>query len=373
LEKRDYYEVLGISRNASQQEIKSAYRKLAVKYHPDKNSGEKQAEEKFKEAAEAYSVLSDANKRAQYDRFGHAGVNVGAGGFGGFDPDIFADFSDILGDFFGFGDIFGSSRKTRRQQPQRGADLRYDLKISFEEAVFGTKTKIKIPRLELCKGCNGTGADSEHGRTLCPTCGGKGQSRYQQGFFTISRTCSHCQGTGQIIQKPCSQCRGAGRLRRERVLEIQIPAGVEEGSRLRVSGEGEAGINSGPSGDLYVVLLVDEHPFFKRQDNNIYCDMPLTFWQAALGGEIMVPTLEGKEKVRIPEGTQTGSVFRLKGRGIVSLNGRGHGDQFVTVTVVTPTDLTKEQRELLERLRDCSGGNTQEGSSIFEKVKEIFG
>jgi len=374
LAKRDYYEVLGVDRQANPQEIKSAYRRLALKYHPDKNPGDKDAEEKFKEAAEAYSVLSDPNKRAQYDRFGHAGVNVGTGGFGGFDPDIFADFSDILGDFFGFGDVFGSSRRRRANQPQRGSDLRYDLRISFEDAVFGVKTKIKIPRQENCPVCEGTGAKPGEGRVTCNTCGGLGQLRYQQGFFTISRTCPQCHGSGQVIRHRCTECRGSGRISKERVLELKIPAGVDNGSRLRVAGEGEAGVNGGPPGDLYVVIEVEEHPFFKRQGNDIYCELPISFTQAALGDEVTIPTLQGKEKLKIPEGTQTGTVFRLKGRGVVSLNGRGQGDQLVTVTVVTPTRLSKRQRELLQQLAEESRNEPQEDSSgLFEKVKDIFG
>jgi molecular chaperone DnaJ len=374
LGKRDYYEVLGVPREASAQEIKSAYRKLALKYHPDKNPGDKQAEENFKEAAEAYSVLSDPNKHGQYDRFGHAGVNVGGGGFGGFDPDIFADFSDILGDFFGFGDIFGGSRRHRANQAQRGSDLRYDLRISFEEAVFGVKTKIKIPRQETCSVCGGTGAKPGQGRVTCNTCGGQGQIRYQQGFFTISRTCPQCQGTGQIIKNRCTECKGAGRLPKEKILELKIPAGVDDGSRLRVAGEGEAGTNGGPSGDLYVVIEVEEHPFFKRQGNDIYCELPVSFPQAALGAEINIPTLQGNEKLKIPEGTQTGTVFRLKGRGVVSLGGRGQGDQLVAITVVTPTKLNKQQKELLQQFADACDGEAEEDSgSLFGKVKDIFG
>ncbi|MGH9342023.1 MAG: molecular chaperone DnaJ [Acidobacteriota bacterium] len=370
MSKRDYYEVLGIGREASQQEIKSAYRRLAVQYHPDKNSGDKEAEEKFKEAAQAYTILSDAHRRAQYDRFGHAGVE-GAGG--GFNPDVFADFSDILGDLFGFGDVFGGSRRGRGPQVQRGADLRYDLTISFEEAAFGLQTKLRIPRHQTCTTCNGTGADPRHGRTTCSSCRGQGQVRYQQGFFTISRTCSNCGGTGQISKARCPRCAGAGRLQKEKTLEVKIPAGVDEGSRLRIPGEGEAGLNGGPAGDLYVVIFIEEHPFFKREDNNIYCEVPITFVQAALGAEIEVPTLSGKEKIKVPEGTQTGAVFRLKGQGIVSLNGRGKGDQLVTATVVTPSRLSKEQKELFQRLGDLGVGELGERGTLFEKVKEIFG
>jgi molecular chaperone DnaJ len=373
--KRDYYEVLGLDRNASQKDIKSAYRRLAVQYHPDRNPGDKTAEERFKEAAEAYSVLSDPEKRAQYDRFGHAGV--GGGGFGGFDPDIFADFSDILGDFFGFGDLFGAGgRRSARQRPQRGADLRYDLTLDFEDAVFGTKAKIKVPRSQTCHACSGTGADPKHGVATCSTCGGHGQVRFQQGFFTISRTCSACQGTGRIIRHPCGECRGSGRVQREKVMEIRIPAGVEHGTRLRVAGEGEAGYNNGPPGDLYVVIMVNEHPVFKRQGDDIYCEIPITFPQAALGTEITVPTLEGEQKLRIPEGTQSGTVFRLRGKGVVNVNGMGRGDQLVRVVVTTPTRLTRRQRELLEQLAEempSAERVENSGESFFDRVRDIFG
>lgn len=366
MQKRDYYEILGVRKDSSEQELKSAYRKLAIQHHPDKNAGDKEAEEKFKEGAEAYSVLSDPDQRARYDRFGHAGVNSSAGGFQGFDPDVFSDFSDILGDFFGFG---GSRRQPN--QPGRGADLRYDLEINFMEAVAGVKTKIKIPRQETCKSCRGTGADPKEGLSTCTACQGQGSVRYQQGFFTIRRTCSTCQGQGQLIKKACSQCRGQGQVRNEKVLEIKIPAGVDQGSRLRIMGEGEGGPKGGPSGDLYVVLSVEEHPFFQRQDNNIYCEIPISFSQAALGGETTVPTLEKPQKIKIPAGTQSDTVFRLKGRGIVSLNGYGKGDQLVRVKVATPKKLTKEQKELFEQLAAISG-DAEESSSLFEKVKEIL-
>ncbi|MBN2318090.1 MAG: molecular chaperone DnaJ [Acidobacteria bacterium] len=366
--KRDYYEVLGISRDASDQEIKSAYRKLAIKYHPDKNSGDKNAEEKFKEAAEAYSVLSDPDKRARYDRFGHSGMQ---GGFSGFDPNIFGDFGDILGEFFGFGDIFGGRR---RNGPARGADLRYDLKISFREAAFGLKTKIKIPRQDTCPSCNGSGAPKGKPPVTCPTCKGAGQVRYQQGFFSISRSCGQCNGTGRVITEPCETCRGKGRVHKEKVLEVRIPAGVDNGARLRIQGEGEAGSHNGPSGDLYVIIYVEEHPFFQRQENNIYCQIPISIVQAVLGSEIVVPTLEGEEKLKIPEGTQTGSVFRLRNKGIVSLGGRGHGDQFVTVNVVVPTKLTREQRQAFENLAKVSEDDELiQERNIFDKVKDIFG
>ena len=366
--KRDCYEILGISQNASDQEIKSAYRKLALKYHPDKNPNDKNAEERFKEAAEAYSILCDPEKRARYDRYGYNGIQ---GGFSGFDPATFGDFGDILGEFFGFGDIFGSRR---RRGPERGSDLRYDLKISFREAAFGLKTKIKIPRQDTCKECDGRGTPKGKDPVGCPTCHGAGQVRYQQGFFSISRTCGQCNGSGRVITEPCEVCRGNGRVRREKVLEIRIPAGVDSGAKLRIQGEGEAGPHNGPSGDLYVVIFVDEHPFFQREGNHIHCQVPIGIAQAVLGTEITVPTLEGEEKLKIPEGTQSGSVFRMRNKGIVSLGGRGHGDQFVTVNVRIPTKLTKEQRQIFQELAKVSKAEdlTQE-RNIFDKVKDIFG
>ncbi len=366
--KRDYYEVLGISREATDQEIKSAYRKLAIKYHPDKNPGDRNAEEMFKEAAEAYSVLSDPDKRSRYDRFGHSGLQ---GGFSGFDPATFGDFGDILGEFFGFGDIFGTRR---RGGPERGADLRYDLKISFREAAFGLKTKIKIPRQDTCSACDGRGTAKGKSPVTCNACRGAGQVRYQQGFFSISRTCGQCNGTGRLIKDPCEVCLGRGLVRKEKVLEIKIPAGVDNGARLRIQGEGEGGGQGGPPGDLYVVIFVEEHPFFQRQGNNIYIQVPIGIAQAVLGGEITVPTLEGEEKLKIPEGTQSGSVFRLRSKGIVSLGERGRGDEFVTVNVVIPSKLTKEQRQIFEALAKVSRDEElQQERNIFDKVKDIFG
>lgn len=366
--KRDYYEVLGVHRDASDREIKKAYRQLAVKYHPDRNPGSTEAEEKFKEAAEAYAVLGSPEKRQRYDRFGHAGVGAG----GGFDRDVFADFGDILGDFFGFGDIFGGRR---RSQVRQGAHLQYDLTIDFEQAVFGDTVKIKVPKTTECETCSGSGADPSVGTQVCNTCGGQGQVRLQQGFFTISRTCPNCRGRGRTIGKRCQDCSGAGRKREEKVLEVQIPAGVDSGSRLRIPGEGEAGFQGGPSGDLYVEISVKEHPFFKRQGDNIYCEMPLTFSQAALGDNIQVPTLEGSAKLKVPAGTQTGTVFRLKGKGVVSLNGRGRGDQLVSVALVTPTSLSREEKELFERLAEISSTpyETEDKEGFFEKVRDIFG
>ena len=371
--KRDYYEVLGVSRNASDQEIKSAYRKLALQYHPDRNPGSHEAEEKFKEAAEAYSILSDAQKRANYDRFGHAGVGGGAGGFGGFDPNVFSDFSDILGDIFGLGDLFGGGRRGG-SRAQRGADLRYDLDLSFEEAAFGTTTKIKVPRHETCAECSGSGAQKGSGPATCPTCNGYGQVRFQQGFFSITRTCSHCHGSGQIVKNRCIVCHGEGRNVREKTLEIKIPPGVDSDSKLRISGEGDAGGKGGPAGDLYVVLNVHEHEFFERREHDLYCHIPISFAQAALGAQIKVPTLEGEEeKLTVPQGTQSGSTFRVKGRGVSKRGGSARGDLFVTLDVVVPTKLNREQKDLLTKLASTlETENKPIQKKILERVKEIF-
>lgn len=368
--KRDYYEVLGVNHSASDAEIKSAYRKLAIAYHPDKNPGNKEAEEKFKEAAEAYSVLSDASKRSRYDQFGHQGLQ--GGGFSGFDPEIFGDFGDILGDFFGFGDIFGSSRR-RGSRAQRGSDLRYDLQVSFMEAAQGMRTKIKIPRMETCGGCHGSGAAKGTGPVSCPTCGGYGQVRFQQGFFAVSRTCSHCRGTGKVIKDPCTDCMGNGRIQKEKTLEVRIPAGVDNGMRLRIQGEGEAGNNGGPTGDLYVVISVEEHSFFRREEENVFCEVPLSLTKAVLGGEITVPSLDGEEKITVPEGTQPGTVFRLRGKGITRISGHGRGDQLVTISVRIPKKISKEERKLYEELAVLSKNEPAlDEKNFFEKVKEIF-
>lgn len=351
--KRDYYEVLGVERNASDAEIKSAYRKLALQFHPDRNpENHEEATERFKEITEAYSVLADGQKRAAYDRFGHAGVSGAGGGQPDFSSTIFADFGDIFGSFgdlFGMGDVFGHSR-SRRHGAERGTDLRYDLPISFEEAASGLETKIKIPRMESCVECSGRGAKRGTHPVTCSSCGGAGYIRRQQGFFTLSQECPRCRGTGQMIQEPCPACRGEGRRREERILSIKIPAGVENGMRLRVSGEGEAGLRGGPAGDLYVVLLVKQHPFFERQGNDLYCTIPISLTQAVLGAEIKTPTLKGHEKLRIPEGTQPNTVFRLRGLGLPSVEKRGHGDLYVKVQVIIPTRLGREQRNLLESL-----------------------
>ena len=373
--KRDYYEVMDLDRGASEQYIKSAYRKLALKYHPDRNPGDHEAENHFKEAAEAYSVLSDPQKRSQYDRFGHAGVSgVGGPGAGGFDPSTFSDFSDILGDLFGFGDLFGGGSRRGGRAANRGADLRYDLEIRFEEAAFGKKTRIKVPRHETCAECGGAGAPADSGPTTCPTCNGYGQVRYQQGFFSITRTCSQCQGSGQFIKERCRQCHGEGRVVKEKTLELKIPAGVDSGSRLRVSGEGDAGSRGGPSGDLYVLIHVGEHEFFERRNDDLFCHVPISFSQATLGAKITVPTLDGEERLKIPSGTQPDSVFRIRGAGIAKSNGRGRGDLYVNVNVRVPTNLTPEQRDLVSRLSETENAeNHPIQKKILEKVKEIFG
>jgi molecular chaperone DnaJ len=369
--KRDYYEVLGVSRTSSDQEIKSAYRKLALQYHPDRNPGNREAEESFKEAAEAYAVLSDAQKRATYDRFGHAGVG-GAAGAGGFDPSIFADFNDIIGDIFGFSDLFGGGRRGSRVQ--RGADLRYDLELTFEEAAFGVSKKLKIPRQQTCGECGGTGGQKGSAPTTCQTCNGYGQVRFQQGFFSITRTCSQCHGSGQVIKNRCTTCRGEGRVANEKTLELKIPAGLDNGSKLRVSGEGDAGGKGGPPGDLYVVLGVMDHEFFERREHDLYCHIPISFPQAALGTQIVVPTLEREdEKLSIPAGTQTGSTFRVKGRGISKRGGTARGDLYVTVNVVVPSKLNREQKELLTKFAaTIETENKPIQKKILERVKEIF-
>jgi molecular chaperone DnaJ len=370
MSKRDYYEILSVSKSATDADIKASYRKLAIKYHPDKNPDDPNAEEKFKEAAEAYSVLSDSQKRASYDRFGHAGVGAGAGG-AGFNPG-FSNIEDIF-DMFGFGDIFGAQGGgSRRTAVQRGADLRYDLEITLEEVAAGKEEKLRIPRLEKCDVCDGKGAEKGTQIETCTTCNGSGQTRYQQGFFSVMRTCSNCAGKGQIIKNPCKNCRGAGRVEKEKMLEVKIPAGVETGSRLRVTGEGEAGAQGGPSGDLFVVIHIAEHEMFERQGANLYVAAPLTFAQAALGAEIDVKTLDGEEKLKIPAGTQTGTIFRLKNQGIPALGGRGKGDLFVAVTLITPKTLTKEQRKLLEQLAEIEDIDFQD-ESFIDKVRNIFG
>ena len=375
MSKRDYYEVLDVERQATDQQIKSAYRKLALKFHPDRNPGDAKAEEAFKEAAEAYAVLADAQKRSLYDRFGHAGVNAGAGAGAGFDPTIFADFSDIfsgLGDMFGFG---GGRR--RRGGPQRGSDLRYDLEISFEESAEGTETSIVVPREETCETCTGTGASPGTTAETCAQCQGSGQLRYQQGFLTVARPCSNCRGTGKTIAKPCTNCRGLGRISRERKLTVKIPAGIATGQQMRLTGEGEHGTAGGPPGDLYVVVHVQEHPFFQREDDDLYCELPIHFPTLALGGSVKVPTLKNREDLNIPAGTQPGTRFRLRGKGMPNVSGRGHGDLHVIARVAVPKKLTKEQKVLLEQLArtmpvQAEDGSGSEEKPFFERMKDMF-
>jgi molecular chaperone DnaJ len=374
--KRDYYEVLGVQKNANDQQIKSAYRKLALQYHPDRNQGNTDAEEKFKEAAEAYAILADAEKRTRYDRFGHAGVSSQAGA--GFDPSTFAGFEDIFGGIFG--DFFGGGR---RGGPERGSDLRYDLEITFEESAKGVETTIKVPRLETCETCHGSGSAPGSSPTTCPQCQGRGEQRFQQGFFTVARTCSRCRGTGRVITKPCLTCKGDGRRQQERKLTVKIPPGIAHGQRLRLHGEGEGGTAGGPAGDLYVFVEVAEHAFFRRDGNDLAVEIPLNFTTLALGGSVDVPTLDEKESFKIPEGTQSGTTFRLRGKGMPDVSGRGRGDLYFTVQAVTPKKLTKEQRAALEQLGTVlpkekfeprpSRDVDSEDKNIFEKVKDIFG
>lgn len=378
MSKRDYYAVLGVARTATDQEIKSAYRKLALKFHPDRNPGDTKAEEQFKECAEAYSVLADPDKRARYDRFGHAAVSGNAGGAAGFDPTIFAEFDDIFGSL---GDIFGFGGGRRRGGPQRGADLRYDLEITFEQSATGTETSVQIPRRESCEECRGSGAAAGSTPTPCPQCRGTGQLRYQQGFFTVARTCGQCRGAGRVIAKPCATCHGQGTVEQLRKLTVKIPAGIATGQRLRLSGEGEAGALGGPAGDLYVVVHVAEHSFFHRDGNDLACEVPVNFTTLALGGEIKVPGVLGeRESLKVPEGTATGSVFRLRGQGMPDVSGRGRGDLLVTVQAITPRKLTREQRKLLEQLATLLPPQEFEPTpreaderGLFDKVKDIFG
>lgn len=374
LSKRDYYEVLGVSRDASQEEIKKAYRKLARKYHPDVNPGDKSAEEKFKEVKEAYDVLSNPDKRARYDQFGHAGTDDN--GFGGADFGDFGGFGDIFDMFFGGGG-FGGGR-ARQNAPRKGSDLRVDLEITFEEAAFGTKKEVTVPRLEECPECNGSGtAPGTHPET-CDVCKGTGQVRINQktpfGHFQTIKTCTECHGTGKINRHPCDKCYGQGRVRRRRKIKVEIPAGVDDGARLRIAGEGEAGTNGGPAGDLYVFITIKPHEIFSRDGYDVYCEIPVDFVQAALGSEIKVPTLDGKVKFTIPEGTQSGTSFRLKGKGIPRLNGGGRGDQYVKVKVITLTNLSEKQKRILRQFAETltdSNRNVKE-KGFFQRFKDAF-
>lgn len=374
--KRDYYEVLGLDKGADEAAIKKAYRKLAMKYHPDRNPGDKEAEEKFKEINEAYEVLSDPNKRARYDQFGHAGVGGnGQGGFEGFSG--FGGFDDIFGDIFDmFGGGFGSSR--RRSGPQKGADLKYEFTISFEEAAFGADKEINITRHENCDKCHGTGAKAGTAKKTCPQCNGTGEIRYAQrtplGQFVNVKTCDVCHGEGTIIEQPCEKCKGSGKIKRDRKIHMKIPAGVDNGSVIPLRGEGEPGIKGGPAGDLYIVIRVRPHEIFQRDGNDVLCEIPITFVQAALGDELIVPTLDGKVKYKIPEGTQSGTIFRLKGKGIPNIRGYGRGDHYVKVVVEVPKKLNEKQKELLRKFADEMGEDVHEQrKTFFDKVKDVFG
>lgn len=373
--KKDYYEILGVSRQATPEEIKKAYRQAALKYHPDRNPGNKEAEEKFKEAAEAYSVLIDPEKRAIYDRYGHQGLQgQGYQGFTGFDSSIFQDFEDILGNFFGFSfsDFFGQET-SRRYRPQRGRDLALELQITLEEAAAGTEKELKITRHELCPVCQGSKLRPGTRKSICPACHGRGQLRYQQGFFTITRTCSHCDGTGEIIATPCEECQGTGRVKQKRQLKVKIPQGVDDGTRLRIAGEGEAGDQGLPRGDLYVIIRVKKHPFFERRGRDLYCEVPVTFSQAALGAKIAIPLINGDfEVLKIPAGVQSGEVFKIKNAGMKELGGHRLGDLYVKVIIKTPEKLDKEQRALLTRLAELRGEKLEEvDKSILEKYRDL--
>lgn len=378
--KRDYYEVLGVSRGASAEDIKKAFRTMAKKYHPDANPNNKEAEEKFKEINEAYEVLSDSQKKAAYDQFGHAGVGAGGptGWGGGFRPQDFggaADFEDIFGDVFS--NFFGGGPAGRggraRSQVQEGDDLRYDMNLTFEEAAFGTTKEIKVRKLTTCETCHGSGAKAGSGRVVCPTCKGTGQIRSTQGFFSIARTCTRCGGQGEMPGSPCPACRGQGRVERERTISVKVPAGSDEGFRLRIRGEGEAGLNGGPSGDLFVFLHVEAHEFFERDGSDLHCEIPISFPQAALGFELEVPTLQGPVKMKIPPGTQSGKVFRLREKGLKDPQHEGVGDLLVTVTVETPSDLNAKQKKLLEEFVALTGeSNTPQITKFMNIVKNLF-
>jgi len=368
--KADYYEVLGVSRDANEQELKSAYRKLALKYHPDRNPGDHASEEKFKEASEAYQVLCDADKRAAYDRFGHAGVSGGGpGGFGGFSGAV--DLGDIFGDLFGEMFNMGGQQKAARQM--RGDDLRYDLTIDFQEAIFGTEKEIRIRRLEACETCKGSGSKSGRGPATCPQCHGRGQVRYQQGFFSVARTCNACGGRGSIIGDPCDTCRGETRITKEIKLTVKVPAGVEEGTRIRYGGEGDVGRGNGQSGDLYIVLSIRGHDFFHREGQNLHCVIPVSFPQAALGAEIEIEGVDGPVMLKVPEGTQSGKEIRIRGKGVPYLNEKGRGDLIVKVLVQIPKKLSKAQRDLITELgKSMSVENKPTSPGILEKMKDLF-
>ena len=374
--KRDYYEVLGIAHNASGEEIKRAYRKLAVKFHPDKNPDDARAEEKFKELGEAYDVLMDEEKRAAYDRYGHAAFSQGMGGRGGGFHDPFDIFREVFGGGAGggiFETFFGGGASTDREGRQRGSDLRYDMQITLEEAAFGVEKEIEVRKLDACDKCKGTGAEAGSHAVTCPSCHGRGQVISSRGFFQVSQTCPRCRGVGEIIEKPCRVCGGEGRIEKTSRIKLKVPAGIADGSRLRSSRNGEAGIRGGAQGDLYVVIHVKEHPIFQRDEDNLYCEVPIPFSTAALGGEIPVPTLDGKASLKVPAGTQSGQIFKLRGKGISNVNGRGRGDLVARLLVEVPTRLNAEQRQKLEEFAGlCGEENTPLHKSFFERAKEFF-
>jgi molecular chaperone DnaJ len=370
--KRDYYEVLGVNRDASEEDIKKAYRKLAMKFHPDRNPDSKESEEKFKEAKEAYEILTEPDKRRAYDAYGHAGVNPQMGGMG--EGPGFGGFAEAFGDIFS--DIFGGGQGRGRSTVFRGADLRYNLEVTLEQAARGTETKIRIPTMEACETCKGSGAKPGTQPKTCETCHGQGTVRLSQGFFSIQQTCPTCHGSGKVIAEPCATCRGAGRIKKHKTLSVKIPAGVDEGDRIRLSGEGESGVNGGPPGDLYVVIHLSEHGVFQRDGDDLHCEMPISFSQAALGGEIEIPTLDGSAKVKVPPETQSGQVFRLRGKGIKGVRSTYPGDLLCEVVVETPVRLTDRQKDLLKELEEI---NKRDGSrhnprakSFMDKVREFF-
>lgn len=372
--KRDYYEILGVSRSSAPEEIKKAYRKLAMQYHPDRNPGDKESEEKFKLAAEAYAVLIDVEKRSLYDRYGHDGLKGGGfQGFSGFDSSIFEGFEDILGSFFnfGFGDIFGTSRASRTQ---RGRDLALDLSLTLEESHTGIEKKVNLNRAEKCDFCEGSGLKPGTSKSSCPTCGGRGQVRFQQGFFSVARACSHCRGSGEVIKNPCPECQGHGRVKKRKMVTLNIPAGVNEGTKMRLEGEGEVGERGAPPGDLYVIIRLKQHDFYQRDNNHLYGEWSIPFSQAALGTRIEVPTLDGNEEIRIPSGTQPGHVFKLRGKGIKDLHGYGRGDIYIKINVKTPEHLTKEEKEILRKFAELRGEEAENSKekSLKSRVKNIF-
>jgi molecular chaperone DnaJ len=377
--KRDYYTVLGLNRDATEEDLKKAYRKLAMKHHPDRNPDDKGSEEKFKEAKEAYEVLTDPKKRAAYDQFGHAGVDgmAGMGGRGGMGPEGFGGFADAFGDIFG--EIFGQGRAGRGGAGgvYRGADLRYNLELSLEEAAFGTEAKILIPTLEQCTTCHGSGAKPGTQPKPCGTCHGRGEVRVSQGFFSIQQTCPTCHGNGKVVADPCGDCGGAGRLRKHKTLSVKIPAGVDQDDRIRLAGEGEAGMNGGPTGDLYVVVQLKPHAVFQREGADLHCEMPISFTTAALGGDIEIATLDGQAKIKVPAETQTGQVFRLRNKGIRPVRGSVTGDLYCHVAVETPVRLTARQKELLREFEAINqkdpGAHTPKAKTWFEKVRDFFG